>query len=611
MQSYDNRCHQHSQRKPPGVFRVLCLGDSLTFGQGVLPGEAYPAVLEEHLNRFRWDLPVEVVNFGHCGYSLHDSVSAFALRAEAMEPDAVVLTLCSNDAELHSTPDGAGYREYEDANWAPEGPVFPLFRSALAAFKAGLDARATPLVLCFWSIDGDRTRPVAEQVGSAAGALGIDFLDLSQDFTGPRAAKADPGARVSAADGHPSAAAHRVAAMRLARHLLTAGPLAGDTAAPIPEDEVARRCVAAARAMLAAGRRPENACVWLLDTLAAKRQSRARLRLDAAGLLPGAAWEDILCAARQELVCVLTRRHCEGFAAFVGPGTFSQMELCLRMIERLRKRCMLLEAAASGAPLQEAALKALTRDCDPAGGTIADPTVARRRLALLHARMAEALERLYAPPPEAGPWSILPGPACDAAAPLRACLEEFTLVTRGARELALRIATLLSRCASRKDPAFQRALGLLSAHLGGLALALEAVAKSCHLSRLEAMRPPLPAPPATRISLAATLPPGAAGLLRIVVHYLQPFHPPVGDYHALLADGREHTYRWEVPLLVNATLRIELLGAAPGVRLAELLGPVTINEGSPGARTIPPEQAESTAPDKVHIPLALVHPAHG
>ena len=49
--------------KPPGLLRILVLGDSVAFGHGVAASEAFPRVLEDLLNSA--DRPVEVVNGGN------------------------------------------------------------------------------------------------------------------------------------------------------------------------------------------------------------------------------------------------------------------------------------------------------------------------------------------------------------------------------------------------------------------------------------------------------------------------------------------------------------------------------------------------------------------
>ena len=56
---------EHAAEKPEGVFRILVLGDSFTYGAGVAFEETYPRRLEAMLNGRRGPHPkVEVINAG-------------------------------------------------------------------------------------------------------------------------------------------------------------------------------------------------------------------------------------------------------------------------------------------------------------------------------------------------------------------------------------------------------------------------------------------------------------------------------------------------------------------------------------------------------------------
>ncbi|MFQ5473873.1 MAG: SGNH/GDSL hydrolase family protein, partial [Dehalococcoidia bacterium] len=54
--------------KPPNTFRVLCLGDSFTFGEGVRQHDTYPTRLQALLSQAMPDKTVEVLNAGVRGY---------------------------------------------------------------------------------------------------------------------------------------------------------------------------------------------------------------------------------------------------------------------------------------------------------------------------------------------------------------------------------------------------------------------------------------------------------------------------------------------------------------------------------------------------------------
>src|SRR3990167_480764 len=75
--------------KPPGVFRILVLGDSYTFGFPVRDDETFASLIERQLNA--QGVSVEVVNGGVSGYS--PTLEYISLRDQflAFEPDLVIL----------------------------------------------------------------------------------------------------------------------------------------------------------------------------------------------------------------------------------------------------------------------------------------------------------------------------------------------------------------------------------------------------------------------------------------------------------------------------------------------------------------------------------------
>ncbi len=87
-------------RPAPGVYRIATVGDSCTFGLGVLEQEVYGAQLERMLDAaFEGVLDVEVLNFGVTAYSSFQNRQQIVGDVAAAEPDLVVmLTSYRNDA---------------------------------------------------------------------------------------------------------------------------------------------------------------------------------------------------------------------------------------------------------------------------------------------------------------------------------------------------------------------------------------------------------------------------------------------------------------------------------------------------------------------------------
>jgi lysophospholipase L1-like esterase len=82
------------QEKPPATRRVVFLGDSVTFGAGVLDEQAFPRLLEADLRR---DGPVETVNAAVVGYNTEQELARFETAGLRYQPDVVVLTFVVND----------------------------------------------------------------------------------------------------------------------------------------------------------------------------------------------------------------------------------------------------------------------------------------------------------------------------------------------------------------------------------------------------------------------------------------------------------------------------------------------------------------------------------
>ena len=79
-----------------GRVRVVALGDSFTFGQGIADDEALPAALEAELHE-RGRSNVEVLNFGVPGLNLRESVDQYRYFARQWQPSVVVMFLFEND----------------------------------------------------------------------------------------------------------------------------------------------------------------------------------------------------------------------------------------------------------------------------------------------------------------------------------------------------------------------------------------------------------------------------------------------------------------------------------------------------------------------------------
>ncbi|MCA9501916.1 MAG: hypothetical protein KC616_02490 [Myxococcales bacterium] len=86
---------EYPYEKPPGVFRIVSLGDSFTAGYEVAGDETFSSVLEQELRRA--GLQVEVLNAGVSGYSNAEALLYLERELLKYDPDLVLLSFFAND----------------------------------------------------------------------------------------------------------------------------------------------------------------------------------------------------------------------------------------------------------------------------------------------------------------------------------------------------------------------------------------------------------------------------------------------------------------------------------------------------------------------------------
>jgi GDSL-like lipase/acylhydrolase family protein len=95
------RDNEYSVEKPPGVYRIMLLGDSTTFGWGVAQSDTTAKILERELNAVH--VPgyerFEVLNAGVGNYDTVQEVEYYKTRGRNFHPDLVILVYFINDPE--------------------------------------------------------------------------------------------------------------------------------------------------------------------------------------------------------------------------------------------------------------------------------------------------------------------------------------------------------------------------------------------------------------------------------------------------------------------------------------------------------------------------------
>lgn len=86
--------------KPPGVYRILGIGDSYMFGQGVSDDETYLARLADPASGQLSGRRVESINLAVPGFNTVMEVELLRERIARLEPDLLLIEIVGNDLDL-------------------------------------------------------------------------------------------------------------------------------------------------------------------------------------------------------------------------------------------------------------------------------------------------------------------------------------------------------------------------------------------------------------------------------------------------------------------------------------------------------------------------------
>lgn len=117
-------------QKPSGVYRIVCLGGSSTYGIGPSSTETnWPVRLEAELATRSLPRRVEVVNLGVQGYSTFESLINLSIRGVDLQPDLVLVYHTINDMRCALYPGVARDNTHWRAIWPVErrDPVLEMF----------------------------------------------------------------------------------------------------------------------------------------------------------------------------------------------------------------------------------------------------------------------------------------------------------------------------------------------------------------------------------------------------------------------------------------------------------------------------------------------------
>lgn len=119
INSHGFRGNEYAVEKPPGIFRIVVIGDSIAFGNGLVAGTEFPAVLEKQYREA--GQAVEVLNLALGGYDTLQEIATLEDIGLKFKPDLVILAYCINDIGVAS-----GNAHYIESLKKYQSPLYKL-----------------------------------------------------------------------------------------------------------------------------------------------------------------------------------------------------------------------------------------------------------------------------------------------------------------------------------------------------------------------------------------------------------------------------------------------------------------------------------------------------
>lgn len=237
--------------KGANVYRILFLGDSITFGEGVREEDTFPVQVQKFLAAKMPGKEVQVINGGVQGYGTKEEVESYYIKGIAYAPNAVVVGFYLNDAmdfgetirqndaknrkmELSGPAKFSKIAEWFQRRSRANEQQEELFASIRASFKSPRweDCKGQLLRLrgeaehwkfklvivifpVLWELDHYPLEDLHKALHAQFDELGIGWIDLLDTFQGRNA----ESLWVHPTDQHPNEIADRMAAEKIADYL--------------------------------------------------------------------------------------------------------------------------------------------------------------------------------------------------------------------------------------------------------------------------------------------------------------------------------------------------------------------------------------------------------
>jgi lysophospholipase L1-like esterase len=176
--------------KEEGALRIVCMGNSSTFGWGVPPDSCYPRLMENMLE-VRLGKDVEVINAGVPGYTTLQGLHQLVRNILPLAPDAITLSFTANDNLPSSRSDSEIILEREGIVGAAQevlshSHVYRVLRYLIVSKKVKKEMETDSSVLRRRVRPADSRKALRESVSraraSGAQVFFVEILPESQDW---------------------------------------------------------------------------------------------------------------------------------------------------------------------------------------------------------------------------------------------------------------------------------------------------------------------------------------------------------------------------------------------------------------------------------------------
>jgi lysophospholipase L1-like esterase len=135
LNSLGLRGKEISVKKEKDALRILCIGDSSTFGYLVKQSDTYEQRLEKFLSDLKPSKRIEVINAGVIGYASYQGRKLFEKSLRNLNPDILIFSYGLNDSRMNILPDSKMKLEpiflLEARRLLPKLTIFNLIRDGL------------------------------------------------------------------------------------------------------------------------------------------------------------------------------------------------------------------------------------------------------------------------------------------------------------------------------------------------------------------------------------------------------------------------------------------------------------------------------------------------